>query len=131
MPYKDKDKAKANRRKYNEANKEELFKRRKKYREANKEKINKYRKKYKESNKEKIIESSKRYYESNKEKIIESSKRYDKANVVDLKVPYIKKSLKRKNLPITPESMELQRDLIKIFRLRKEFKKITHKNKTT
>ena len=80
MPFKNKEKQKAYRKAYYEANKEKILEQDKAYREANKEKIADCQKVYHEANKYKIADYQKTYREANKEKIVEQKKVYDEAN---------------------------------------------------
>jgi len=69
MPYKDKEKLKAYKKAYREANKEKLKASRKAWYEVNKEKVKDYNEAYNEANKEKNKASKRVWYEANKEKM--------------------------------------------------------------
>tara|TARA_A200000159_G_C7302969_1_gene331015 strand:+ start:573 stop:1199 length:627 start_codon:yes stop_codon:yes gene_type:complete len=94
MPYKNKEKQKAYKKAYQEANKEKITDYAKAYYEANKEKIKAYR----EANKQKIADYQKARYEANKDKIAEQHKVYRKANkqkIADYQKAYEKQRKKR------------------------------------
>ena len=98
MPFKNKEKQKAYKKAYREANKEKIAKQQKAHYECNKEKIAEQQKSYYEANKEKISERGKAYREANKEKIAERNKAYNEANkdkIAERKRAYEKQRKKR------------------------------------
>ena len=78
---------------------------RKVYYEANKDKISKQNKAYKESNKDKIKDKLKDYYKINRDKIKEQSKSYREAN--KNKIKDYKKKYKEKNKAILKEKRKI------------------------
>ena len=96
--------------------KEEVAARRKAYREANAEKIRAYR----EANAEKIAAGRKAWNEANAEKL----RAWRKANAATLPDYTVASNLRRRGIPVTPETIELKRTRILLSRAIKELKNV-------
>lgn len=88
-----------------------------KYRQKDPEKTNSIYRKYRENNQEKIKVYCRNYYIKNKEKILFRNQKYKEKNRVELSEVYLKNELKRRGMPITPETIEIKREQVKILRL--------------
>jgi hypothetical protein len=118
-----KERQKAYRKAYREANKEKLSKQNKDYVKINKDRIKIQRKDYYKINRDKIKEQSKSYRESNKDKIKDINKKYKDKNKVILKEKqkiYAKK-YREENKQIIKEKKKLK--------FQREKEKINHQNR--
>ena len=111
---------------------------RKVYYEANKDKISKQNKAYKESNKDKLKDKLKDYYKINRDKIKEQSKSYREANknkIKDYKKKYKEKNkviLKEKRKIYLKKYIEENKQTIKEkkkLKFQREKEKINHQNR--
>ena len=110
-------------RRYREANKERILAREKAYREANKERVAIKNKKYREANKDKIKAIQKTYREANRKKESARQRDWERANIKAIGASYCANRLKKQGFTpdqITPELIEVKRQLIKINRTIKQ-----------
>ena len=111
------------RRKYRKANAEKISERNRKYYKANAEKISEQKRKYRKANAEKTLEQKRKYRKANAEKISEQKRKYRKANAEKISEGYIKKCFQKyDSLAITPEMIELKREIIMFSRLKRGVK---------
>jgi len=99
-----------------------------KYAKANKVKVKAAKKKWEKSNPEKHKAIKDRWAEKYPEVKREAANKYRKKVVDKLEETYIKDKLVRQQVPITPETIELKKDIISIKRL---IKKQNGKTNTT
>jgi hypothetical protein len=123
MPYKDPEKAKAYRKTYYVANREEVRAKHKAYKEANREELNAANKVYREANREKILTVNKAWRAANREKVNAYSKAYstDPLNSASHSI-YQLTGLKRAEIPT--ELLEAQALIISIHREIKNHEKL-------
>ena len=112
-------------RQYKKNNKEYLEKRSREYYKKNRDRILEYKRKYRERNKDKIsqynykstiLESKRKYRERNKDKISKANLEYREKSKKNISDSYVKRLLNKGDLPITPETIEIKRLQIKIYR---------------
>ena len=113
---KNKDRLTKYRKEYWVENKESLQKKNKNYNKKNSDTIRVRRKAFRQENLDRIRYLSKDWYKKNSSKVKENQRAYTK------KLPdaYVAFLLKQNSLILTPETIEIKRELIKLHRLIKE-----------
>jgi len=99
-------------RKWHAANPEKRWEYNRKWRAANPEKIREIRHKWREANTEKERERCRKWYAANPEKVREI-RRYKREILSD---GYLRRQLKQRNLPVTPETIDYKRIQLKLYR---------------
>lgn len=119
--------------KYRADNHEKILERTRKWRVDNPEKVREYDRKYRADNHEKILEYGRKHYAENSERYKKYSRKWHAANPEKVREirrykreilsdGYLKRQLKQRNLPVTPETIEYKRIQLKLYR---EIKKTT------
>ena len=125
------EKVRTKKRKWRAANPEKVRTKKRKWREANLEKVREYDRKRYAANPEKVRERSRKWREANPEKVREWSRKWREANPEkarkwcreygrkkreNLADGYLINQLKRRNLPVTPETIDYKRIQLKLYR---------------
>lgn len=119
--------------KYRADNHEKVLERTRKWRVDNPEKVREYDRKYRADNHEKILEHGRKYYAENSERYKKHSRKWHAANREKVREMrrykreilsdgYLRRQLKQRNLPVTPETIDYKRIQLKLYR---EIKKPT------
>ena len=113
--------------KYRADNHEKVLERTRKWRVDNPEKVREYDRKYRADNHEKILEYGRKHYAENSERYNKYSRKWQAANPEKvretrrylreiLSVGYLRRQLKQRNLPVTPETIDYKRIQLKLYR---------------
>ena len=113
--------------KYRADNHEKVLERTRKWRVDNPEKVREYDRKYRADNHEKILEYGRKHYAENSERYNKYSRKWQAANPEKgretrrylreiLSDGYLRRQLKRRNLPVTPETIDYKRIQLKLYR---------------
>lgn len=113
--------------KYRADNHEKVLERTRKWRVDNPEKMREYDRKYRADNHEKILEYGRKHYAENSERYKEYSRKWRAANPEReremrrykreiLSDGYLRRQLKQRNLPVTPETIDYKRIQLKLYR---------------
>ena len=119
--------------KYRADNHEKVLERTRKWRVDNPEKVREYDRKYRADNHEKILEYGRKHYAENSERYNKYSRKWQAANPEKVRETrrylreilsdgYLRRQLKQRNLPVTPETIDYKRIQLKLYR---EIKKTT------
>ena len=103
-------------RKWRAANPEKVRTKKRKWREANLEKVREYDRKRYAANPEKVRERSRKWREANPEKARKWCREYGRKKRENLADGYLINQLKRRNLPVTPETIDYKRIQLKLYR---------------
>ena len=87
-----------------------------KWRADNSEKVRENSRKQRITNPEKVREKSRKWYAANPEKVREKSRKYRRKAREELSYYYLKRQLKTRHLPITPEMIDYKRIQLKLYR---------------
>lgn len=98
-----------------------------KYWQANKDKLSDKSKKYYQENKEQHKEVTKKWRAYNKEKVSYFHTKYNKKQAKKMSFRYIKNLLKAQSIPLSCETVEAKRNIIKIHREIKKLQNETNK----
>ena len=113
--------------KYRADNHEKILERTRKWRVDNPEKVREYDRKYRADNHEKILEHGRKYYAENSERYKKHSRKWHAANREKVREMrrykreilsdgYLRRQLKQRNLPVTPETIDYKRIQLKLYR---------------
>ena len=113
--------------KYRADNHEKVLERTRKWRVDNPEKVREYDRKYRADNHEKILEYGRKHYAENSERYKKYSRKWQAANPEKVRETrrylreilsdgYLRRQLKRRNLPVTPETIDYKRIQLKLYR---------------
>lgn len=113
--------------KYRADNHEKILERTRKWRVDNPEKVREYDRKYRADNHEKILEYGRKHYAENSERYKKYSRKWHAANPEKVREirrykreilsdGYLKRQLKQRNLPVTPETIDYKRIQLKLYR---------------
>lgn len=113
--------------KYRADNHEKVLERTRKWRVDNPEKVREYDRKYRADNHEKILEYGRKHYAENSERYNKYSRKWQAANPEKVRETrrylreilsdgYLRRQLKRRNLPVTPETIDYKRIQLKLYR---------------
>ena len=113
--------------KYRAENHEKVLERTRKWRVDNPEKVREYDRKYRADNHEKILEYGRKHYAENSERYNKYSRKWQAANPEKVRETrrylreilsdgYLRRQLKRRNLPVTPETIDYKRIQLKLYR---------------
>ena len=113
--------------KYRADNHEKVLERTRKWRVDNPEKVREYDRKYRADNHEKILEYGRKHYAENSERYNKYSRKWQAANPEKaretrrylreiLSDGYLRRQLKQRNLPVTPETIDYKRIQLKLYR---------------
>lgn len=113
--------------KYRADNHEKVLERTRKWRVDNPEKVREYDRKYRADNHEKILEYGRKHYAENSERYKKYSRKWHAANPEKVREirrykreilsdGYLKRQLKQRNLPVTPETIDYKRIQLKLYR---------------
>lgn len=113
--------------KYRADNHEKVLERTRKWRVDNPEKVREYVRKYRADNHEKILEHGRKYYAENSERYKKYSRKWHAANREKVREMrrykreilsdgYLRRQLKQRNLPVTPETIDYKRIQLKLYR---------------
>ncbi len=113
--------------KYRADNHEKVLERTRKWRVDNPEKVREYDRKYRADNHEKILEHGRKYYAENSERYKKHSRKWHAANREKVREMrrykreilsdgYLRRQLKQRNLPVTPETIDYKRIQLKLYR---------------
>lgn len=113
--------------KYRADNHEKVLERTRKWRVDNPEKVREYDRKYRADNHEKILEYGRKYYAENSERYKKYSRKWYAANPEKVREirrykreilsdGYLRRQLKQRNLPVTPETIDYKRIQLKLYR---------------
>lgn len=113
--------------KYRADNHEKVLERTRKWRVDNPEKVREYDRKYRADNHEKILEYGRKHYAENSERYNKYSRKWQAANPEKVRETrrylreilsdgYLRRQLKRCNLPVTPETIDYKRIQLKLYR---------------
>ena len=113
--------------KYRADNHEKTLERTRKWRVDNPEKVREYDRKYRADNHEKILEYGRKHYAENSERYKKYSRKWHAANPEKVREirrykreilsdGYLKRQLKQRNLPVTPETIDYKRIQLKLYR---------------
>lgn len=113
--------------KYRADNHEKVLERTRKWRVDNPEKVREYDRKYRADNHEKILEYGRKYYAENSERYKKYSRKWHAANPEKVREirrykreilsdGYLRRQLKQRNLPVTPETIDYKRIQLKLYR---------------
>lgn len=113
--------------KYRADNHEKVLERTRKWRVDNPEKVREYDRKYRADNHEKILEYGRKYYAENSERHKKYSRKWYAANPEKVREirrykreilsdGYLRRQLKQRNLPVTPETIDYKRIQLKLYR---------------
>lgn len=113
--------------KYRADNHEKILERTRKWRVDNPEKVREYDRKYRADNHEKILEYGREHYAENSERYKKYSRKWHAANPEKVREirrykreilsdGYLKRQLKQRNLPVTPETIDYKRIQLKLYR---------------
>lgn len=113
--------------KYRADNHEKVLERTRKWRVDNPEKVREYDRKYRADNHEKILEYGRKHYAENSERYNKYSRKWQAANPEKVRETrrykreilsdgYLRRQLKQRNLPVTPETIDYKRIQLKLYR---------------
>lgn len=113
--------------KYRADNHEKVLERTRKWRVDNPEKVREYDRKYRADNHEKILEYGRKHYAENSERYKKYSRKWQAANPEKVRETrrykreilsdgYLRRQLKQRNLPVTPETIDYKRIQLKLYR---------------
>ena len=113
--------------KYRADNHEKVLERTRKWRVDNPEKVREYDRKYRADNHEKILEYGRKHYAENPERYNKYSGKWQAANPEKVRETrrylreilsdgYLRRQLKQRNLPVTPETIDYKRIQLKLYR---------------
>lgn len=113
--------------KYRADNHEKVLERTRKWRVDNPEKVREYDRKYRADNHEKILEYVRKHYAENSERYNKYSRKWQAANPEKVRETrrylreilsdgYLRRQLKQRNLPVTPETIDYKRIQLKLYR---------------
>lgn len=113
--------------KYRADNHEKVLELTRKWRVDNPEKVREYDRKYRADNHEKILEYGRKHYAENSERYNKYSRKWQAANPEKVRETrrylreilsdgYLRRQLKRRNLPVTPETIDYKRIQLKLYR---------------
>ncbi len=113
--------------KYRADNHEKVLERTRKWRVDNPEKVREYDRKYRADNHEKILEYGRKHYAENSERYKKYSRKWHAANPEKVREirrykreilsdGYLRRQLKQRNLPVTPETIDYKRIQLKLYR---------------
>lgn len=113
--------------KYRADDHEKVLERTRKWRVDNPEKVREYDRKYRADNHEKILEHGRKYYAENSERYKKHSRKWHAANREKVREMrrykreilsdgYLRRQLKQRNLPVTPETIDYKRIQLKLYR---------------
>ena len=113
--------------KYRADNHEKVLERTRKWRVDNPEKVREYDRKYRADNHEKILEYGRKHYAENSERYKKYSRKWQAANPEKVRETrrykreilsdgYLRRQLKQRNLPVTPETIDYNRIQLKLYR---------------
>ncbi len=111
-------------RKYHRCNSEKMRTRANEYCKNNPEKVREYRRKSRQNNDKKIKAADREYYKRNAKKINSRCLKYHHMNCKELSDVYIRHRLKGQNIPMTPENIEVKRQIIQLYRINKQLKEV-------
>ena len=98
------------------ANPEKVREWSRKWRAANPEKVRTKKRKWRAANPEKVRERSRKWREANPEKARKWCREYGRKKRENLADGYLINQLKRRNLPVTPETIDYKRIQLKLYR---------------
>lgn len=113
--------------KYRADNHEKVLERTRKWRVDNPEKVREYDRKYRADNHEKILEYGRKHYAENSERYNKYSRKWQAAKPEKVRETrrylreilsdgYLRRQLKQRNLPVTPETIDYKRIQLKLYR---------------
>lgn len=113
--------------KYRADNHEKVLERTRKWRVDNPEKVREYDRRYRADNHEKILEYGRKHYAENSERYNKYSRKWQAANPEKVRETrrylreilsdgYLRRQLKQRNLPVTPETIDYKRIQLKLYR---------------